>query len=313
MINIEFKSILELLKAFPNEQTCIDHLEQLRWNGNVVSPFDIDSKVYDCKGNRYKCKNTGKYFNVRTNTLFDNTKVELQKWFLAIYLVTSHKKGISSLQLAKDIDVTQKTAWFMLHRIRKCFGIEDTNNDGGMGGEVECDETFVGGHMKNMSNSKKAKMRDQYGKVTGGAHKKPVLGILQRNGQLQCMVIEKAIGSEIKPILYNKIDKSATVITDGFGGYHGIANHFAGHIIVDHSKSQYVNGTFHTNSIEGFWSLFKRSIVGIYHYVSPKHLQQYVNESTFRYNTRTSTESGRFNYMLMNTEHRLTYKQLINA
>ena len=124
MINTNFKSIIDLLKAFPDEQTCINHLEELRWNGNTVSPFDPASKVYKCKDNKYRCRNTGKYFNARTNTLFDNTKVELRKWFLAIYIVTSHKKGISSIQLSKDIDVTQKTAWFMLQRIRNCFGFE---------------------------------------------------------------------------------------------------------------------------------------------------------------------------------------------
>jgi transposase-like protein len=124
MINQDFNSIIDLLKAFPDEQTCIDHLTQLRWNDNIVSPFDPASKVYTCKGNKYRCKNTGKYFNARTSTLFDNTKVALQKWFLAIWIVTSHKKGISSIQLSKDIDVTQKTAWFMLQRIRNCFGDE---------------------------------------------------------------------------------------------------------------------------------------------------------------------------------------------
>jgi hypothetical protein len=114
----EFKSIFDLLKAFPTEQSCIDHLERLQWNGNPVSPFDASSKVYKCAGNKYKCKNTGKYFNVRTGTIFDNTKIPLQKWFMALYVFSSHKKGISSHQLAKDISVTQKTGWFLLHRLR---------------------------------------------------------------------------------------------------------------------------------------------------------------------------------------------------
>lgn len=118
-----FKSVVELLDTFKDEQSCIEHLEWLRWNGSVVSPFDPTSVVYKCKNNRYRCKNTGRYFNVKTNTLFDNTKIPLRKWFVAIYLVTSHKKGVSSLQLSRDIDVSQKTAWFMLHRIRECFGI----------------------------------------------------------------------------------------------------------------------------------------------------------------------------------------------
>ena len=125
MINIEFNSIGELIASFPDEQTCINHLEQLRWNGNVVSPFDETSKVYKCAGNKYKCKNTGKYFNVRTSTLFDNTKIELQTWFIAIHLITKHKRGISSLQLSKDLHITQKTAWFMLQRLRNYFGMEN--------------------------------------------------------------------------------------------------------------------------------------------------------------------------------------------
>jgi len=146
MINVDFNSIIELINTFPDQQTCIEHLEQLRWkDGNVVSPFDATSKVYTCKGNKYKCKNTGKYFNVKTGTLFDNTKVPLQKWYLAIWLITSHKKGISSLQLHRDLKITQKTAWFMAHRIRNCFGIQDEKLDN----TVEVDETYVGGKNKN--------------------------------------------------------------------------------------------------------------------------------------------------------------------
>ncbi len=138
MVNKDFNSAIDLLKAFPDDQSCINHLEILRWNGNVVSPFDPTSKVYDCKDNKYRCRNNGKYFNVKTGTLFDNTKVKLQKWFLAIWLVTLHKKGISSLQLAKDIDVTQKTAWSMLQRIRNCFG---DGSEGFLNNVVEIDET----------------------------------------------------------------------------------------------------------------------------------------------------------------------------
>jgi transposase-like protein len=128
MLSGEFKSIFELVKVFDNEQACIDHLTALRWNGHVVSPFDESSKVYICKNNKYRCKNTGKYFNVKTATLFDNTKVELQKWFIAIHIVTGNEKGISSLQLGRDLNVSQKTAWFMLQRIRNCFGIAGMNN-----------------------------------------------------------------------------------------------------------------------------------------------------------------------------------------
>ena len=128
MINQDFNSISELIDSFPDEEVCIKHLEELRWNGYIVSPFDNTSTIYKCANKKYKCKNTSKYFNVKTATLFDKTKVKLQKWFIAIWLVTSHKKSISSIQLGKDINVTQKTAWVMLQKIKSCFNIENNND-----------------------------------------------------------------------------------------------------------------------------------------------------------------------------------------
>lgn len=307
MLNRDFNSIIELIKAFPNEQACIEHLEELRWDGVPVSPFDPTSKVYKCAGNKYKCRNTGKYFNVRTATLFDNTKVELQKWFLAIYIVTSHKKGISSMQLAKDIDVTQKTAWFMLQRIRNCFGI-DINEP--MQNEVEIDETYIGGEMQNKHKSKRAEFHAQ-GRQTGMNDKKPVLGMLERDGKVRCTVLDRAQGTTIKPILFETISKTATVITDGFGAYTGIAKVFTKHVVINHAQNEYVVGSFHTNTIEGFWSLLKRGIIGIYHFVSDKHLQKYLNEFAFRYNSRAQSENQRVTFFLSNMEHRLTYNKLV--
>ncbi len=310
MINIEFKSILELVRAFPNEQVCIDHLEQLRWNGNVVSPFDADSKVYKCAGNKYKCKNTGKYFNVRTATMFDNTKVELQKWFMAIYLVTAHKKGISSLQLGRDIDVTQKTAWFMNHRIRQCFGITATENEdnkvGGGGQVVEVDETYVGGKMKNMTHKK----RKALGQKGANANKSMVMGYLVRGGELRLQVVEdkKAV---LKSVLDN-VDSDSVLLTDMSGSYHHAKDHFVAHETVDHGKQEYVrNKTIHTNSIEGVFSMFDRMVIGTYHNISPKHMQKYANELSFRFNTRDINGCSRFNLMLKNSNVRLTYNNLI--
>lgn len=124
MLNHDFNSIEEILTAFPDEQTCINHLEALRWNGFVVSPFDPSSKTYSCKKNKYRCKNSGKYFNVKTGTLFHDSKVALQKWFVAIWIVTVYKKGITSVALGKDLNITQKTAWYMIQRIKSYYTVE---------------------------------------------------------------------------------------------------------------------------------------------------------------------------------------------
>jgi len=302
MINTEFKSIIDLIKAFPDEQTCINHLEKLRWDDNVVSPFDPTSKVYKCKNNKYKCKNTGKYFNVKTATLFDNSKVDLQKWFIAIYLITGHSKGISSVQLSKDIDVTQKTAWFMLQRIRNCFGIEDDQLDN----EVEIDETYVGGKNKNRHNSKK--IEGSQGR--SAKDKTPVLGMVERGGKLRAKTVENVQGGTLTPEIVNAVKESAKVYTDEWLGYKGLKRIYD-HSFIKHNQGEYVNGRVHTNTIEGFWSLMKRGIVGIYHFTSKKHLQKYVDEFVFRYNTKDRNINYRFNQLLSNTEFRLTYNELI--
>ena len=305
MINKDFNSILELLQAFHDEQTCIDHLESVWWNGNIVSPFDQTSKVYKCKGNKFKCKNTGKYFNVRTGTMFDNTKIGLQKWFLAIWLVTSHKKGISSLQLHRDLNVTQKTAWFMLQRIRKCFGIEN-NND--LDNNVEADETYVGGKNKNRHKSKKVE-RSQ---GRSAKDKTPVVGTLERGGKVNAQKVDNVQKETLSKIVIANVKETANLYTDEWVGYAGLDKMY-NHSIVNHGHGEYVNGDAHTNTLEGFWSLFKRGVIGIYHSLSKKHLQNYVDEFVFRYNTREHTESGRINHLLSNIGVRTTYKALIGG
>lgn len=304
MINTNFNSILELIKEFKDEQTCINHLEELRWNGDVISPFDQTSKVYKCKNNKYRCKNTGKYFNVKTGTLFDNSKIELQKWFLAIWLITSHKKGISSLQLHKDIHVTQKTAWFMLQRIRNCFGIENNNE---LNNTVEADETYVGG--KNKNRHAKNKIKNSQGRST--KDKTPVVGFVERNGKLNANVVKNTNCETLTNETIRSVKESATIYTDEWLGYNALKRIYDHHY-VKHNQGEYVKGSVHTNTIEGFWSLLKRGIIGIYHFASKKHLQKYVDEFVFRYNTRNMEfEAIRFNSMLKNLENRLTYKMLI--
>lgn len=269
MFNGDFKSIIELIKVFKDEQTCIQHLEELRWGGNVVSPFDPNSKVYNCAGNKYKCKNTGKYFNVKTGTLFDNSKVALQTWFVAIYLITGHKKGISSLQLSRDLNVTQKTAWFMLQRIRNCYGIENNNELDGM--EVEVDETYVGGKNRNRHIDKKI----EHAKGRSYEDKTPVMGLVERQGKVVANVVPNTKAETLIPEVI-RIVKGAFVYSDQFASYKSLDRVY-NHYFVKHNEGQYVNGRIHTNTIEGFWSLLKRGIFGIYHFTSKKHLQKYVN------------------------------------
>jgi hypothetical protein len=312
MINIEFKSIRELIKAFPDEATCIAHLEQLRWNGNVVSPFDETSKVYTT-ARGYKCKNTGKYFNVRTSTLFDNTKVELQTWFIAIYLITGHKKGISSLQLGRDLNVTQKTAWFMLQRIRNCFGIDsaetDPNNDNKLGGSgvvVEVDETVHGGKTKNMSNKKRKVIAEN--KADRHNNKTVMVGYLERGSRLRLQVVKPT--DFVPDMVRANVDTESVLMTDTANTYVKVGKDYAHHGVVDHTKKEYGRGIYYTNGIEGCFSLFDRMVIGIYHSISPKHIQKYADEFSFRYNSRKTTDLIRFNSLLSNCTNRLTYNNL---
>ena len=307
MFNEEVKSVLDLIKAFPDEQSCINHLEIIRWDGNVVSPFDESSKVWKCKGNKYQCKNTGKYFNVKTETIFDNTKLELQKWFLAIWIATSYKKGISSVQLAIEINVTQKTAWFLLQRIRKCFGVDD---DTPLDGIIEADETFVGG--KNKNRHKDKKVAQSQGRSF--KDKTPVLGLLERNGRVRAFVIGNTQAKTIQPIIKKHVAKYSILISDEWHGYKNL-DRIYDHHVVDHGKKQYVdfdNPEIHSNSIEGFWGILKRGYNGIYNWWSKKHMQKYVDEFVFRFNVRKETAFKKFNFLLQNMENRLTYKQLIS-
>ena len=305
-IDLKFNSILELLNTFSDQQTCIDYLEKVRWGNNVVSPFDADSKVYECKNNRYRCKNTGKYFNVKTGTMFDNTKIKLQSWFLAIWLLTSHKKGVSSIQLSKDINVTQKTAWFMLQRIRACFAVG--SDDDLMNGEVEADETFIGGKNKNRHESKK--VPNAQGRST--KDKTAVLGVLERGGDVKVVVAKGTSDKDIRPFIEENVSKDAKMFTDEWSGYNGVKLVYDVEC-VNHGEGKYVIGTAHTNTIEGFWAQLKRSIIGVYHHISVKHLQKYVDASAFRYNTRGMQEDERITYVLANCETRTTYKALIGA
>lgn len=283
-------SIMDLFTMFPDEQDCIEYMEFIRWGSLVISPFDSDSKVYKCKNNKYYCVRSNKYFNVKTGTFLENTKVSMKKWFVAIWLITSYKKGISSLQLGREISVTQKTAWGMLNKIREAFSI-NTDCDQ-VDGEVEIDETFVGGKNKNRHKNKKVK--NSQGRSY--KDKTPVFGILQRGGKVRTIVVPDTKSKTLNPIIKGCIKPGSTLYTDEWN-YGDISRHY-NHRNVNHSANFYANGDLHTNSIEGFWSIAKKAVNGTYHYISKKHMQGYFDEFCYRYNTRNISPCERFHLLL---------------
>lgn len=300
-----FKSIRELLKVFSTESKCEKFLKEVRWGNKVVSPYEPTAKVYKYSRNRFRCSKTGKDFNVKTGTLFENTKIELRTWFVAIYIIASHKKGISSLQLSKDLNITQTTAWFILHRIRKCFEIE---NNGILDNEVEIDETYIGGKNKNRHESKKVK--NSQGRST--KDKVAVLGMIERNGKLIVKIVPDVQAPTLTKEILKNVKKTANIYTDEWLGYNEIHKYY-NHSIVKHGKREFVKGKSYTNNIECFWGILKRGILGIYHFTSKKHLQNYLDEFVFRFNTRNYSEEERFTALLGNMTVRTKYRELVHG
>jgi len=275
-------NIIQVYKQFPTQKDCIKHLELVRWNNEPVCPYCKSTNQTPVnKENRYHCNNCNTSFSVTVGTIFHKTKCDLQKWFLAISLVLNAKKGMSARQLARDIEVTKDTAWYMLMRIRKAF-VEYGDL---LEGIIECDETYVGGKNKNRHKDKKT----EGGQGRGGDDKTPVFGMVQRDGKVKAGKVKDVSGKTLKTIIKAHVKPGSQIMTDEWKSYNGLALLY-GHNIVKHSMNEYVNGACHTNTLEGFWSLLKRGVIGQFHYVTPKHLNAYINEFCFRYNERKNID-----------------------
>lgn len=300
----EFKNLLEVTQYFSDEKTCREYLAQSRWNGNPICPYCGHTKVYVIEGGkRYKCANKDcfKKFSVTVGTIFEDTNLPLQKWFIAMYLACNHKKGISSLQLSRDLDITQKTAWFVLHRIREML---KDNAPELLENMVEVDETFIGGLDANKHKSKKAN------KGRGPVSKTPVVGLLERGNKVRAEKMLAANKAVLIPKVQQYVKPGTLVITDNSKAYVNLRTEYI-HEVVSHSTGEYARGMIHTNTLEGYWSLLKRGIIGIYHCVSVKHLNRYCDEFSYRYNHRKDGQNLSVTNALLQAEgRRLKYFEL---
>jgi len=301
---MEIRNLLDVNDNLKSQKDCIDFLIKLRWKGTPQCVFCHSDKVnrITCKYGYHKCRKCMKMFSATKGTIFEKSPVPLHKWFKVLYVMTAHKKGISSIQLAKDIGVTQKTGWFMEQRIRLALKDKDPQK---LFGVIQVDETYVGGKNKNRPSHRK--VPNSQGRSLKG--KSAVFGITQVGGKLFTQVVPDTKGSTVKQIIKDMIHEGSIVVTDQYRSYKRMPKEFD-HVVLNHKKKEYARGAFNNNTIEGFWSQLKRGINGIYHNVSRKHLDCYCNEFTFRFNTKKMNDGDRFKYSLGQVNCRITYAEL---
>ncbi len=288
----------EFKKKFPSKKAIIDHFVKLRYEKGVSCSHCGCSgeKIYQRLDlpKMFECKDCGNSFSVFAGTIFEKSSTDLKKWFYAIHLFLNGKKGISALQLQREIGTTYKTAWRMLRQIRLAMGNkkkkkDDDDDNDFMNTIIEIDETYLGGKAENKHMSERIAAK-------GIFEKNIVLGMLERDKEVRAFVIDDAKRDTIMAKIHENVKKDSKIMTDEHKAYYWLYSQYQ-HQVVNHSKGEYKKGVdAHTNSIEGFWSTLKRGVYGIYHHVSKKHLQLYVNEFAFRYNNRKNSEM--FNLVL---------------
>jgi transposase-like protein len=304
---MEPKSLQEAILYFSDQENCLNYLVARRpeWKDGVVCPTCGSKKVSFLKNQlRWQCsaRHPKRQFSVKVGTIFEDSPLGLDKWLPAMWLILNCKNGISSLEIHRALDVTQKTAWFMLHRIRLA---QQGKNGGKLSGEVEIDETFIGGKARNMHKSKRARVITG----TGGKDKVVVMGMLERGGNVRAMVVDNRRKKELHKNIHEHVEAGAAIFTDELRSYDGLEDNFK-HQVINHAV-EYANGNVHTNGMENFWSLVKRQLHGTYISVEPFHLFRYIDEQAFRFNNRKMTDGDRFDIGVREiVGKRLTYAEL---
>ena len=293
-----------MLEAFPDEASCIRHLEGLRWPHGIICPLcGASRKIYRLKrGMTYKCADCNKGFSVRKGTIFEESRLPLRKWFATAWSVSSRRKDTPSTQLAREIGVTQKTAWFILGRLREVWG--QVNDGGPMDGTVEADETYLGGKERNRHESK----HQHLGR--GPAGKLPVLGARSRAAKVKTAVVPDTTAPVIHHFVRANVAPGATLYTDEHRSYLELVDF--DHQSVRHSVGEYVRGMAHTNGMESFWALLKRGYIGVFHHFTWKHTHRYLAEFEARWGLGRMRGGRRLNTLLgASSGLRLTYEELI--
>ena len=297
-------NLLEAIRYFADVDVATEFVAKLRWPDGPMCPACGSGEHYYLKSRRlWKCKECSKQYTVKLGTIFGDSPLGLDKWLPAVWLVANSKNGISSHELGRALGITQKSAWFMVHRIRLAM---QTGTFDKLDGEVEADETYVGGRAKNMH----AKVREQ--KITGRGQvgKTIVMGMRQRDGEARTQIVPNTQGRTLAGEVERNVEPGSAVYTDEHSAYRGLRDLGYDHATVDHME-RYVDGRVHTNGLENFWSLLKRGLHGTYVSVEPKHLFRYLDERVFTYNERERGDYGRFEAVLRAAiGRRLTWAEL---